>query len=76
MSGRASTENWRQDVGKFKVGDKVMKPDGYPFIGVVRSVFTNSAGDTRLVVELSRGVKGDMLHIFSPKQLRHYAEDQ
>lgn len=53
----------------FEVGDPVIKPKGYPFPGIVRSRFTNSAGQTRYVVELDRGVQGDMLHIFAPSQL-------
>lgn len=59
----------------FREGNKVQKPRGYPFDGIVRSVFTNGVGRTRLVVELDRGLDNDMLHIFSPDQLAHRQED-
>ena len=57
---------------KLKIGDRVTKTKGYQFIGEVRSVFTNSYGDTRLVVEHEDSKtenSGGMLHIFNEKQL-------
>ena len=53
-------------MSKFKVGDRIFKPNGYKFIGEVRSVFTNKAGSTRVVAELDNL---GMLHIFSESQL-------
>lgn len=53
-------------TSKFKTGDKVCKPSGYAFDGAVVSVFTNTKGEVRLVVELDYN---GMLHIFSEKQL-------
>ena len=52
-------------TSKFKTGDKVCKPSGYAFDGTVVSVFTNTKGEVRLVVELDYN---GMLHIFSEKQ--------
>ena len=54
---------------KFKIGDKVIKSKGYSFDGEVRSVFTTSSGEIRVVVELKPGNGGGMLHIFSESQL-------
>lgn len=51
---------------KFKVGDKVYKPKGYAFDGIIVSVFKNVAGDIRLVAELENN---GMLHIFTEPQL-------
>ena len=51
---------------KFKVGDKVQKPKGYKFDGIVVAVFHNTAGDVRIVAEL---IDNGMLHIFSESQL-------
>lgn len=50
---------------KFKVGDPIEKPKGYKFDGEIRSVFTNKAGDVRVVAENGEG----MLHIFNEGQL-------
>lgn len=36
---------------KFKVGDKIIKPKGYNFIGTVLSVFDTLKGETRIVAE-------------------------
>jgi len=55
-----------------KVGDKVTKTKGYKFEGTVVSVFTNSVGATRLVVEHEDSkteTTGGMLHIFNENQL-------
>lgn len=49
------------------VGDAVRKPKGYPYPGEIRAVFTNRAGDVRLVVESD--LAPGMLHIFSPTQV-------
>lgn len=51
---------------KFKVGDKVSKPKGYPFDGIVVSVFKNTNGEIRIVAELENN---GMLHIFTEPQL-------
>ena len=51
---------------KFKRGDKVQKPKGYKFDGIIRSQFLNGAGEIRYVVEMEGN---GMLHIFSESQL-------
>jgi hypothetical protein len=51
---------------KFKIGDKVYKPKGYKFPGIVVSVFTNTSSDVRIVAEME---DNGMLHIFSESQL-------
>lgn len=51
---------------KFKVGDKIYKPKGYKFPGIVVSVFQTTSGETRIVAELENN---GMLHIFSESQL-------
>jgi hypothetical protein len=51
---------------EFKVGDKVQKPKGYKFDGIVVAVFHNTAGEVRIVAEL---IDNGMLHIFSESQL-------
>lgn len=59
--------NMETPLKKLKVGDAVIKPDGYKFPGVVRSVFENHRGDIRIVVEFN-GDSG-LLHIFSENQV-------
>lgn len=56
---------------EFKVGDFVRKTKGYAFDGIIVSVFNNTNGDVRLVVEMisADGNGSGMLHIFSPTQL-------
>ena len=54
---------------RFYVGDKVEKISGYPYPGVVVSVFLTTAGLTRIVVEATGLEYEGMLHIFSPNQL-------
>ena len=51
---------------KFKIGDKVYKPKGYKFPGIVVSIFQTTASETRIVAELE---DNGMLHIFSESQL-------
>jgi len=51
------------EKSKFKVGDKVLKVKGYSFPGEVRAVFTNIAGDVRIVVETT--VIEGLLHLFN-----------
>lgn len=51
---------------KFKVGDRVYKPKGYKFPGVVVSVFETTSGEKRVVAELD---DNGMLHIFAESQL-------
>ena len=53
----------------FFVGDKVSKPKGYAFDGVVVSVFSTLSGKLRIVAELTTSNGEGMLHIFSPTQL-------
>ncbi len=52
-----------------KVGDQVRKKSGYAWPGEVRSVFTNLAGDVRVVVECTAPAVAGALHIFNEKQL-------
>jgi len=51
---------------KFKVTDKVYKPKGYSFDGIIVAVFTTTKGEIRVVAELEGN---GMLHIFSESQL-------
>jgi len=51
---------------KYKIGDKVCKPKGYSFDGIVVAVFANTKGEVRIVAELEGN---GMLHIFSESQL-------
>ena len=53
-------------TAKFKIGDKVCKPKGYGFDGIIVSVFQNTKGEVRYVAELEGN---GMLHIFSEGQL-------
>jgi hypothetical protein len=53
-------------MSKFKVGDKVRKPEGYSFDGIIVAIFENTKGQTRVVAELENN---GMLHIFTEKQL-------
>ncbi len=66
------------DITDFKVGDKVEKIGGdYTFIGYVLCVYYKRDGKSiRVDVEMdNNGGSGDgMIHIFSPKQLRHVTE--
>lgn len=50
-----------------RVGQHVTKPIGYPYPGWVVAVFTNRAGQERVVVESE--LAPGMLHIFSPGHL-------
>jgi hypothetical protein len=59
-------------MNNLKEFDEVQKVKGYKFVGTILSVFKNSAGDVRVVVEHrdSRTTStGGMLHIFSESQL-------
>lgn len=51
---------------KFKIGDKVKKPKGYAFDGIIVSIFQTTKGETRIVAELENN---GMLHIFNENQL-------
>ena len=51
----------------FKIGDKIQKPKGYKFDGIIVAIFQNTAGETRIVAELENN---GMLHIFSETQLQ------
>jgi hypothetical protein len=50
----------------FNIGDKVRKPKGYAFDGIVVGIIYNTKGELRIVAELE---DNGMLHIFSPQQL-------
>jgi hypothetical protein len=54
----------------FRVGDRVEKKKGYRWPGEVRSVFTNKAGVTRVVVECTVKAVAGALHIYAPEQLQ------
>ncbi len=56
----------------FKVGDRIRKPNGYRFIGLVRSVFTIGSGQVRYVVQNDDGI----CHIFNTGNLAYYQEPQ
>lgn len=49
------------------VGDRVIKVKGYDFDSIVVAVFTNLAGEERIVCESI--VIPCLLHIFSPEQM-------
>jgi hypothetical protein len=51
----------------FNIGDRVKKPTGYHFVGIVRAVFQTGTRETRYVVE--HEVIEGLLHIFSEAQL-------
>jgi len=53
-------------MNKFKIGDRVYKPKGYKFPGIIVAVFENTAGEIRLVAEM---IDNGMLHIFTESQL-------
>lgn len=53
--------------GLLKVGTLVIKPEGYPFPGEVRAVFTTKEGLWRYVVESS--LAPGLMHIFAPVQI-------
>ena len=54
-----------------KIGDLVEKIKGYKFEGQIRSIFKNSKGDTRVVVEFHDDCDPTgMLHIFNLEQIR------
>jgi len=55
-----------EEVYKFKVGDKVYKPKGYKFPGIVVSIFKTTEGNVRIVAEMK---DNGMLHIFNESQL-------
>lgn len=59
----------KNNMHKFKVGDKVCKQKGYTFDGEVRAIFTTINGDVRVVAELTTSNGLGMLHIFSESQL-------
>lgn len=65
---------------KFNIGDKVYKPKGYTYKGVVVAAFLNLSHEERYVVEIPTSECGcgstncqancvGMLHIFSGEQL-------
>ena len=50
---------------KFKIGDKVYKPNGYKFDAIIVSVFKTVSGSIRIVAENGEG----LLHIFNENNL-------
>ena len=50
-----------------KLGDRVEKIEGSKWPGIVRAIFTTTAGEERVVVE--DAVRG-ALHIYDPAQIR------
>ncbi len=59
---------------RFSPGQRVWKPQGYSFPGIVQAAFTNSMGAERYVVEMTSEVTGNptgLLHIFAPEQLEN-----
>ena len=58
---------------QYNQNDKVYKPSGYPFPGVVLGSFITMAGKERVVVE-STELPG-LIHIFAPDQLALFVED-
>lgn len=56
---------------KFKIGDRVYKPKGYKFPGIVVSVFETTSHEIRIVAEME---DNGMLHIFNENQLEHAVE--
>ncbi len=54
---------------QFSVGDHVQKAKGYPFDGIVISVFTKLDGEVRYVVENDSQFRG-LCMIYSGEQLR------
>lgn len=55
----------------FQIGDRVAKPKGYRWPGVVVSVFKTLKGETRVVVECTVSEVAGALHIYSPEQIEH-----
>lgn len=54
-------------IYKFKVGDRVRKPKGYKFPGIVVANFETTSRSIRYVVEME---KYGLLHIFNESQLK------
>lgn len=54
-------------AGELLPGDRVVKPKGYPFPGMVVATFKTRSGATRHVVESD--TSPGLLHIFGPEQL-------
>lgn len=57
-----------ENINKFKVGDKAVKPKGYDFPCTIVSVFETVKGNTRVVGEMDGY---GLLHIFNENQLEH-----
>lgn len=53
-------------MSKFKIGDKIYKPKGYQFPGIIVSIFETTKGEIRIVAEMR---DNGMLHIFNENQL-------
>ena len=53
-----------------KLGDRVEKVEGYKWPGIVRAIFTTTAGKERIVVECTSDAVRGALHIYNPAQIR------
>jgi hypothetical protein len=53
-----------------KLGDRVEKVEGYKSPGIVRAIFTTTAGEERVVVECTSDAVRGALHIYDPAQIR------
>ena len=53
-----------------KLGDRVERVEGYKWPGIVRAIFTTTAGEERIVVECTSDAVRGALHIYNPAQLR------
>ena len=58
-----------------RCGSRVQKIKGYKWPGVVVSVFTTLAGQTRIVVECTVPEVAGALHIYNPEQLERIDHD-
>jgi hypothetical protein len=56
-------------MDELQIGDRVIKPIGYPFPGVIVAKFTTTAGAPRYVVECTVPECAGMLHIYGPSNL-------
>ena len=54
-------------MNRWGLHTRIIKPNGYPFPGIIVAVFTTMVGETRYVVEHECG---GLLHIFNGDQLR------
>lgn len=62
-------------AAELNIGDKVRKPVGYPFPGIVVAKFTTTAGALRYVVECTVPECKGMLHIYGPSNIEAEVPD-